>query len=347
MDEIAHSFTPDIPVRNRRNRGYACGMTATQPIVGFTRNPVGKPDIPGACIKVLGSEKPAKQDLIRFVPGLSALVSMYTDPIDEEILDAAGDQLKIVCNFAVGFDNINIDACKSRGVVVCNTPDAVTEGTANIAWLLILATARRLIEADRYARSPEYPQNGQLGMDEFLGMDLCNKLLLIVGAGRIGYATALRAKAFGMRIAYIARSRHLDFEMAPLGAQRMSLEDGLAAADVISVHTPLTDQTRHLINADNLKSVKKDAIIVNSARGPVIDEQALVDALDEERLWGAGLDVYEKEPEVHPGLIHNPRVVLTPHIGSAEIAWRRAMTQMVCANVSAVLKGQEPPNRIA
>ncbi len=347
MDEIARSFTPDIPVRNRRNRGYACGMTATQPIVGFTRNPVGKPDIPGACIKVLGSEKPAKQDLIRFVPGLSALVSMYTDPIDEEILDAAGDQLKIVCNFAVGFDNINIDACKSRGVVVCNTPDAVTEGTANIAWLLILATARRLIEADRYARSPEYPQNGQLGMDEFLGMDLCNKLLLIVGAGRIGYATALRAKAFGMRIAYIARSRHLDFEMAPLGAQRMSLEDGLAAADVISVHTPLTDQTRHLINADNLKSVKKDAIIVNSARGPVIDEQALVDALDEERLWGAGLDVYEKEPEVHPGLIHNPRVVLTPHIGSAEIAWRRAMTQMVCANVSAVLKGQEPPNRIA
>lgn len=347
MDEIARSFTPDIPVRNRRNRGYACGMTATQPIVGFTRNPVGKPDIPGACIKVLGSEKPAKQDLIRFVPGLSALVSMYTDPIDEEILDAAGDQLKIVCNFAVGFDNINIDACKSRGVVVCNTPDAVTEGTANIAWLLILATARRLIEADRYARSPEYPQNGQLGMDEFLGMDLCNKLLLIVGAGRIGYATALRAKAFGMRIAYIARSRHLDFEMAPLGAQRMSLEDGLAAADVISVHTPLTDQTRHLINADNLKSVKKDAIIVNTARGPVIDEQALVDALDEERLWGAGLDVYEKEPEVHPGLIHNPRVVLTPHIGSAEVAWRRAMTQMVCANVSAVLKGQEPPNRIA
>lgn len=322
-------------------------MTATQPIVGFTRNPVGKPDIPGACIKVLGSDKPAKQDLIRFVPDLTALVSMYTDPIDDEILDATGDQLKIVCNFAVGYDNINIDACKNRGIVVCNTPDAVTEGTANIAWLLILATARRLIEADRYARSPEYPEHGQLGMDDFLGMDLCNKLLLIVGAGRIGFATALRAKAFGMRIAYVARSRHLEFEMAPLGAQRMPLEEGLAAADVISVHTPLTDQTRHLINADNLKSVKKDAIIVNTARGPVIDEQALVDALDEERLWGAGLDVYEKEPEVHPGLILNPRVVLTPHIGSAEIAWRRAMTEMVCANVSAVLKGKEPPNRIA
>jgi glyoxylate reductase len=322
-------------------------MTATQPIVGFARNPVGKPEIPGACIKVLGPDKPTKQDLLRFVPGLTALVTMYTDPVDDELLDAAGEQLKIVCNFAVGFDNINIEACKNRGIVVCNTPDAVTEGTANIAWLLILATARRLIEADRYARSPEYPKHGQLGMDEFLGMDLCNKLLLIVGAGRIGYATALRAKAFGMRIAYVARSRHLDFEMAPLGAQRMSLEEGLAAADVISVHTPLTEQTRHLINADNLKSVKKDAIIVNTARGPVIDEQALVDALDEERLWGAGLDVYEKEPEVHPGLIHNPRAVLTPHIGSAEIAWRRAMTEMVCANVGAVIKGNQPPNRIA
>ncbi|MHA7812936.1 MAG: 2-hydroxyacid dehydrogenase [Phycisphaerales bacterium] len=321
-------------------------MTATQPIVGFTRNPVGTPAITGACIKVLGAGKPTKQDLLRFVPGLSALVSMYTDTIDEELLDAAGEQLKVVCNFAVGFDNINIQACKDRGVVVCNTPDAVTEGTANIAWLLVLATARRLIEADRYARSPEYPQHGQLGMDEFLGMDLCGKLLLIVGAGRIGYATAMRARAFGMRIAYVARSRHLDFEMAPLGAQRMTLEDGLAAADVISVHTPLTEQTHHLINAENLKSVKKEAIIVNTARGPVIDEHALVEALDDDRLWGVGLDVYEKEPEIHPGLIDNPRTVLTPHIGSAEIAWRRAMTEMVCQNVSAALKGQEPPNRI-
>jgi glyoxylate reductase len=322
-------------------------MTATQPIAGFTRTPVGTPEIPSACIKVLGSEKPTKQDLKRFVNGLSALVTMYTDPVDDELLDAAGGQLKIVCNFAVGYDNINIDACASRGIVVCNTPDAVTEGTANIAWLLILATARRLIEADRYARSSQYPEHGQLGMDEFLGMDLCNKLLLIVGAGRIGYATALRAKAFGMRIAYVARSRHLDFEMTPLGAQRLTLEEGLALADVVSVHTPLTDQTRHLINADNLKLLKEDAIVVNTARGPVIDEEALVRALEAGQLWGAGLDVYENEPVVHPGLIQNPRAVLTPHIGSAEIAWRQAMTEMVCANVSAVLKGQEPANRIA
>lgn len=322
-------------------------MAATQHIVGFTRNPVGNPDISGACVKVLGPGKPSRDDLMRFVPGLSGLVSMYTDPVDAELLDAAGKQLKVVCNFAVGYDNINISACKDRGIIVCNTPDAVTEGTANIAWLLILATARRLIEADRYARSAAYPEHGQLGMDDFLGIDLCNKLLLIVGAGRIGYATACRAKAFGMRIAYVARTRHLDFEMSPLGATRMTIDEGLAAADVVSVHTPLTQQTRHLINADNLRRLKKDAIVVNTARGPVIDEQALVEALDQERLWGAGLDVYENEPEVHPGLIENPRVVLTPHIGSAEIAWRRAMTEMVCANVSAVLKGQEPPNRIA
>lgn len=321
-------------------------MSTAQPIVGFTRNPVGTPEISGACVKVLGGGKPSVDDLMGFVPGLSGLVTMYTDPVDEALLDRAGEGLRVVCNFAVGFDNINISACKNRGIVVCNTPDAVTEGTANIAWLLILATARRLIEADRYARSPAYPEHGQLGMDEMLGMDLCNKQLLIVGAGRIGYATALRARAFGMRIAYVARSRHLDFEMAPMGAQRVTLEEGLASADVVSVHTPLTDQTRHLINAERLGLMKPEAIIVNTARGPVVDEGALVAALDEGRLWGAGLDVYEKEPEVHPGLIENPRAVLTPHIGSAEIAWRRAMTEMVCANVGAVLDGREPPNRI-
>ena len=326
---------------------YAIAMSTKTPIVGFTRTPVGSPVLTDACVRVLGDRMPSNEEVIAFVPGLDALVTMYTDRVDKALLDAAGPQLKIICNFAVGYDNIDISACKNRGVIVCNTPDAVTEGTANLAWLLVLATARRLIEADRYARSSAYPENGQLGMNEFLGMDLCNKLMLIVGAGRIGYATAHRAKAFGMRIAYVARSRHLDFEMAPLGAKRMTLDEGLAAADAVSVHTPLTEQTHHLINADNLKLLKKEAIIVNTARGPVIDEQALVDALDEDRLWGAGLDVYEQEPKIHPGLIANPRAILTPHIGSAEISWRRDMTEMVCANVTAVLNAQEPPNRIA
>jgi len=322
-------------------------MRDAHPVVGFTRTPPGNPEIPGACVRILGDGKPTQDELLSFVQGLDALVTMYTDRVDAALLEAAGERLKIICNFAVGYDNINIFHCQTRGVLVANTPDAVTEGTANIAWLMILATARRLIEADRYARSEAYPANGQLGMSDLLGMDLCNKELLIVGAGRIGYATAVRAKAFGMQIAYVARTRRLAFEAAPLAARRVTLEDGLSAADVVSLHTPLTEHTHHLINAENLKLLKPEAIIVNTARGPVIDEQALVEALDAGRLWGAGLDVYEKEPEVHPGLIGNPRVVLTPHIGSAEIRWRNAMTEMVCENVAAALAGREPPNRIA
>jgi glyoxylate reductase len=319
----------------------------TQPLrVGFTREVPGNPEIAGACVQVLGDKKATKQELLGFVEGLDALVTMYTDPVDDELLDAAGHQLKIICNFAVGFDNIDISACKNRGVIVCNTPDAVTEGTANLAWLLVMACARRLIEADRYARSRSYPEHEQLGMSDFLGMDLCNKEILIVGAGRIGYATALRAKAFGMRISYVARSRHIDFEMGPLGARRVSLEEGAEQADVISIHTPLTPSTKHLIDANMLKRMKSTAILVNTARGPVIDEQALVDTLESGHLWGAGLDVFEQEPEVHQGLINCRNVVLTPHIGSAEIRWREAMTEMVLANVRAVLAGQEPPNRV-
>ena len=215
-------------------------MSNSKPVIGFTRTVPGTTGIQGVCVKTLGDSKATKSQLHAFVPRLDALVTMYTDPVDDALLDAAGDQLKIICNFAVGYDNIDISACKNRGVIVCNTPDAVTEGTANLAWLLVMATARRLIEADQFARSEAYPANGHLGMNEFLGMDLCNKVIHIVGAGRIGYATALRAKAFGMRVIYTARSRHLDFEMTPLGAARVTLEEGLAMADVVSIHTPLT-----------------------------------------------------------------------------------------------------------
>ncbi|MBL4698641.1 MAG: D-glycerate dehydrogenase [Phycisphaerales bacterium] len=322
-------------------------MSSDQPTVGFTRTVPGTPEIQGVCVKTLGDAKATQDQILGFVPGLDALVTMYTDPVDDALLEAAGKQLKIICNFAVGYDNIDISACKNRGIIVCNTPDAVTEGTANLAWLLIMATARRLIEAHQYAISDTYPANGHLGMHEFLGMDLCNKVIHIVGAGRIGYATALRAKAFGMRIIYTARSRHIDFEMTPLGATRVTFEDGLAQADVVSIHTPFTPQTRHLINRGNLKLLKPTAILVNTSRGPVIDESALVDALAAGKLWGAGLDVYENEPVVHPGLLTLNNVTLTPHIGSAEIAWREAMTEMVLTNIKAALAGQESPNRIA
>lgn len=322
-------------------------MNTHQPIVAITRTVPGNPCFQGFSVRVLGDGLPSRAGIMGFVPGAAALVTMYTDRVDAGVLDAAGEQLKIVCNFAVGFENIDLEACKSRGIVVCNTPDAVTEGTANIAWLLVLASARRLIEADRYARSEQYPARGQLGMDDFLGMDLCGKEICIVGAGRIGFATAMRARAFGMRVLYVARSRHLEFEMSPMGAERVSLEEGLRRADVVSVHTPLTEQTRHLINAERLAMMKKTSILVNTARGPVVDEDALVHTLKNKRLWGAGLDVFEKEPAVHPELVGLENVVLTPHIGSAEIRWREAMTEMVETNIRAFFDGKEPPNRIA
>ena len=245
-------------------------METPQKQVRITRAIPGKLEIPDACVQTLGPDLAALGTLKPFVSGAHAIVTMYTDPVNNDLLNAAGKQLQIVNNFAVGIDNIDLNACKDRGIIVCNTPDAVTEGTANIAFLLILSVARKLIQADRYARSPSYPANGQLGMADFIGLDLCGKELLIVGAGRIGYAVALRAKSLGMTIAYVARTRHLDFEMAPLGARRVELDAGLAEADVISIHTPLTPETRHLINAKRLKSMKHDAILINTARGPIV-----------------------------------------------------------------------------
>ena len=321
-------------------------MQTPEKQVRITRAIPGKLELPNACVRVL-SDGISSADAVRsFVSGADALVTMYTDRVDEELLNAAGDGLRIVNNFAVGIDNIDLQACKSRGIVVCNTPDAVTEGTANIAFLLMLSVARRLIQADRYARSEAYPANGQLGMADFMGLDLCGKELLIIGAGRIGYATAQRAKSLGMRIAYVARTRHLDFEMAPLAARRVELEEGLRDADVVSIHTPLTPHTKHLINADRLAMMKKDSILVNTSRGPVVDESALVDALESGHLWGAGLDVFELEPTVHPGLVACDRAVLTPHIGSAEQRWREAMTEMVQTNIRAVFEGGEPLTRV-
>jgi len=316
-------------------------------IVRVTRRVPGAVSIDGARVETLGEGVASRDDLLGFVRGADALVTMFTDRVDAQLLDEAGDGLRVVANFAVGYDNIDLGVCRERGVRVCNTPDAVTEGTANMAMLLILACARRLIEADRYARSPGYPGGGPLGMDEFMGKDLAGRELLIVGAGRIGFATALRAHAFGMRIAYVARSRHLGFEMSPLAARRVDLEPGLRGADVVSIHTPLSDDTRRLIDAERIAMMKDDAILVNTARGPIVDESALADALGRGKLWGVGLDVYEREPEVHEGIVSCDRAVLTPHIGSAERRWRVAMTEMVSSNIAAVLEGREPPNAIA
>lgn len=320
-----------------------------RPIVLVTRATPGQvrlPSFPDADIRVLG-DRPAPRDLLlASVRGIDALLSMYGDRIDREVLDAAGPSLRVVANHAVGFENIDIDECKRRGITVANTPGAVTEGTADIAWLLVLAVARRLVEGDRFARSGAWKAHGVLGMGEFLGLDITGKTLLIVGAGRIGYATALRAKAWGMRLLYVARSRHIEFELAPLAGERVALDDGLRQADVVSVHTPLTPETRHLINADRLALLKPNAIFVNTSRGPVVDEAALARVLKERRIWGAGLDVFEREPEIHPDLIPLDNVTMAPHIGSGETRFRIMMTEMACANADAVLRGIEPPNRV-
>lgn len=306
----------------------------------------GEVVVPGAEVRQSQAEKQTRDEVLRSIAGASFVVSMYFDRVDKEFLDAAGPQLRGVCNFAVGFDNIDVKLCKERGIKVANTPGAVTEGTADLAWTLLLACARRLIEADRFARSEEYARRGPLGITEFLGLDLTGRTLLIVGAGRIGYATALRSIGWGMRVLYVARSRHLDFELAPLAARRVTLEEGLREADVVSVHTPLTPETRHIIDARAISLMKQTAILINTSRGPTVDESALVDALRSRKIWGAGLDVFEQEPRVHPGLLDLDNVVLAPHIGSAETKYRLLMTEMVSENARAVLAGREPVNPV-
>lgn len=319
----------------------------TRPIIAITRAIPGKVEVPGAEIRLGGERAFSRDDLLRFVRGATALVTWVSERVDAELLDAAGPALRGVCNYAVGVDNIDVPACRSRGVIVTNTPNAVTEGTADLAWALILAVARRLVPADRFARGEDYPGLGPLGPTEFTGQDLTGRTLLIVGAGRIGQAVAMRSLGWGMRVLYVARQKHWEFELAPLAARRVTLEDGLREADVVSVHTPLTPESRHIINAQNLRLLKPTAILINTSRGPTVDEGALVEALKAGRIWGAGLDVFEREPVVHPGLKGLDNVVLTPHIGSAALKYREMMTVMALANAGAVVVGQEPPNRVA
>ena len=271
---------------------------------------------------------------------------MFTDEVDAAFLDAAGQQLRGICNFAVGYNNIDLNACKEHGIVVTNTPDAVTEGTANMAMGLLLAVARRIVEGDRFARSGEWGKRAPLGMGEMLGLGLAGRTIHIVGAGRIGYATALRARAFGMGVIYTSRRRKLAFEGAPRCGRWGELEEGVRQADVVSMHTPLTDETRHLLNADRLAMLKPDAMVINTSRGPVVDEAALAEVLREKRIWGAGLDVFEEEPKVHLGLGELDNVVMMPHVGSGEIRWRNEMTRMCEASARAILAGEEPEHRV-
>ena len=278
------------------------------------------------------------------VAGADAVVTLLHDRVDDPFLDAAGPGLKVVANVAVGFNNIDVAACASRGVVVTNTPGVLTEATADIAFALVLMVTRRLGEGERLVRSGG---TWTWSMFFMLGAGLQGKTLGIVGLGQIGCATARRARAFGMEIAYAGRRRADPAVEAELGARLLPLAELLAEADVVSLHVPLNDRTHHLIDTAALRRMKPSAYLVNTTRGPVVDEAALVDALRSGAIAGAGLDVFEHEPDVHPGLLGLENVVLIPHLGSATIETRTAMAVLAARNAVAVLAGEPPPTPVA
>jgi glyoxylate reductase len=273
------------------------------------------------------------------VAGADAAVTLLHDRVDDAFLDAAGPALRIVANVAVGYDNVDVEACTRRGVVVCNTPGVLTEATADIAFALILMSTRRLGEGERLirARTP-----WSWSMFFMLGTGLQGKTLGIVGLGKIGQATARRARAFGMEIAYAARRRAAEDVEAELSARFLPLDELLTTADVVTLHCPLSAETRHLIDAAALARMQPSSHLVNTTRGPIVDEAALAEALRAGAIAGAGLDVFEREPEVHPDLLELENVVLIPHLGSATIETRTAMGVLAAENVVAVLGGSAP-----
>lgn len=278
------------------------------------------------------------------VGGAHAVLTMLTDTVDEAFLDAAGDQLKIVANVAVGYNNIDLAACARRGVVVTNTPSVLTEATADLTMCLILMVTRRCGEGERLIRSGT---PWRWGMDFMLGTGVQGKTLGLIGAGQIGQAVGRHATAFGMNIVYTGRSALPRDRVEELGAQRLDLPELLAAADVVSLHCPYLppehpDSTHHLIGAAQLRLMKPTAYLINTARGPLVDEAALAAALADGTIAGAGLDVYEHEPQVHPGLLDLENVVLLPHLGSATVQTRTAMAVLAAQNALDVLAGREP-----
>ena len=286
---------------------------------------------------------PTVEQVHAMVAGAHAAVTLLTTKVDDAFLDAAGPQLKIVANVAVGYNNIDVAACARRGVVCTNTPGVLTDATADIAMALVLMTTRRLGEGERVIRSNTA---WQWGMFYMLGSGIQGRQLGIVGMGDIGQALARRAKAFGMTIAYSNRKPVASHIEAELGATFMSLDELLATSDVVSLNCPYSPATHHLMGAEQFAAMKNTAILVNTARGPVVDEAALVHALQHCQISGAGLDVFENEPAVHPGLLECENAVLIPHLGSATIETRSAMARLAAHNTVNVLSGAEPPTPI-
>ena len=279
-----------------------------------------------------------KTEIIEAAQGAQGLISMLHDPIDVQLLDAL-PELKVIANVAVGYNNIDVHACAERNITVCNTPGVLTDATADIAWTLILACTRRVREGERMVRAGQFDG---WGPNMLLGPSLQGKTLGIYGMGRIGQAVARRAIAFGMEVIYHnRRAAQVDFS-----AQLVSKPDLLKRSDILSLHAPLTPQTQGAFGRNELEQMKPSAVLINTARGPIVDEAALVQALNAGTIWGAGLDVYELEPAVHAGLIERDDVVLLPHLGSATMECRQEMARMALGDAFAVLSGHAAQHEV-
>ena len=284
-----------------------------------------------------------KDEIIERLPECDGLLSMFNFPIDKDIIDAGGSRLKIISNFGVGFNNVDIDYAKSKGIVVTNTPDPVVEPTAELAFALMSALSRRVTECNRKLQTHDAIRWGVM---ENLGTGLYNKILGIVGMGRIGQSVAKRAIASGMKIICYNRHRLPEKIENRYSAEYVSLDSLLSQSDYISLHTPLDNSTHHLIDEKALSKMKKGVFIVNTARGPVVDEAALVKFLDNGHVGGAGLDVFEKEPQIHEGLLGRDNVVVVPHIGTATVEARIAMGRYAVKNIMLFFDGKDVLSRV-
>jgi lactate dehydrogenase-like 2-hydroxyacid dehydrogenase len=291
-----------------------------------------------------GDLPPARAELLRRVAGCGGVLTLLTDRVDDEFLDAAGPQLRVVSNYAVGFDNIDVPACTRRGIPVGNTPGVLTDTTADLAWALLMAAARRLPEGDRYVRDGRWKTWGPLLL---LGPDVHGSTIGIVGFGRIGQAVARRAAGFGMTVLYHDVNRLPDAVTEPLGASYVPLEELLARSDFVSLHVNLTAETRRLINDRTLALMKPTAVLVNTSRGPVVDQRALADALRGGVIWAAGLDVTDPEPiPMDDPLVGLDNCLIVPHIASASRATRGKMAAMAAANLVAGVRGEPLPTEV-
>ena len=287
----------------------------------------------------MGDERPSREEFLKRVAGKDALVCLLTEKIDDEMLDVAGTHLRIVANVAVGYDNIDVPACTKRNVAVTNTPGVLDETTADFTWTLLMAVARRLVEADHMARSGAWKK---WNLDQLCGTDIWGKTLGIIGFGRIGRAVARRASGFRMRVIYNSTSRApLEIEKE-LNAEYLSRDAVFERADFVSLHVPLNAATRGLIGPAELARMKRTAFLINTTRGPVVQETALIDALERGLIAGAALDVFEREPIIPDGL-RRDNVVLAPHLGSASIETRTKMAMIAVENAVALFAGQRPP----